>query len=252
VDAKKGFSPTKSADIIHRDRNEPERQLGSLRSVIDNIRHDGGTLSVDSIATQLSSMPAVQRASVLLALQQTHGNRYVQHVVTGIHAKLVVGQLGDIYEQEADRIAEEAVRMKLARTSRNADQQIQHSAMNHGNREEEVSQELLRRIASQQGSGQPLNIQIRTEMEAAFGYDFGDVRLHTDSEAQKTAVAFGARAFTFGRDIWFGCGESSSDKKLLAHELTHTIQQCGAKTVQQAIRGSGLTPTVSTHSPQIV
>ena len=73
--------------------------------MINIIRHDGGTPSVDSISTQLSTHTA-QRAPVLLGLQQTHGNRYVQRVVTGIQAKLKVGQPGDIYEQEVDQVAE--------------------------------------------------------------------------------------------------------------------------------------------------
>jgi CHASE3 domain sensor protein len=73
ADAEKEFSSTRSDNSIHRVRNAPERQLGSLRSVIDNIRHDGGTPSLDSIATELSSMHTAQRASVLLALQRTHG-----------------------------------------------------------------------------------------------------------------------------------------------------------------------------------
>ena len=104
ADKKKEFSPTKSDnDSIHRAQHEPEMQLGSLRDVMGNIRRDGGTPSVESIATQLSGMHTTQRAPVLLTLQQTHGNRYVQRVVAGIQAKLVVGQTGDIYEQEADR-----------------------------------------------------------------------------------------------------------------------------------------------------
>ena len=81
ADAKKESSPTRSDNSVQRARNEPERQLGSLRGVIDNIRRDGGTPSVDSIATELSKMPmAAQRVPVLLALQRTHGNRYVQRV----------------------------------------------------------------------------------------------------------------------------------------------------------------------------
>jgi hypothetical protein len=110
-DRKKDYSPTKRDNSILRAQHEPEMPLGSLRSVIDNITHDGGTLSVESIATELSSMPAAQRASVLLALQRTHGNRYVQRVVAGIQAKLKVGQPGDIYEQEADRVADAVMRM---------------------------------------------------------------------------------------------------------------------------------------------
>jgi len=74
---------------ILRARNEPKRQLGSLRGMINVIRHDGGTPSVDSILTQLSTH-TVQRASVLLGLQQTHGNRYVQRQANDIKEKLPI------------------------------------------------------------------------------------------------------------------------------------------------------------------
>jgi hypothetical protein len=100
--AKKGFSPTKD-NSIHRVRNEYERQLGSLGGVIDNIRSNGGKPSVESIATHLSGMHTAQHAPVLLPLQQTHDNRYVQRVVTGIQAKLKVGQPGDIYLRAGSR-----------------------------------------------------------------------------------------------------------------------------------------------------
>ncbi len=90
TDAKKESSPTSSSEEgIHRARNEPERQLGSLRSVIGNISN-GSTPSVDSIATELSNMHTAQRAPALLTLQRTHGNLYVQRVVAGIQAKLAI------------------------------------------------------------------------------------------------------------------------------------------------------------------
>ena len=112
TDVKKGFSSTRSSDEgIHRVRDEPDRQLGSLRDVIDSIRSNGGTPLIESIATQLSSVHSTQRAPVLLALQQTHGNQYVQRVVTGTQAKLAVGKPRDIYEQEADRVADVVMRM---------------------------------------------------------------------------------------------------------------------------------------------
>jgi hypothetical protein len=76
VDAKKDFSPTRSDKNIQGLRNEPERQLGSLRGVIDTIKCGGGTPSAESIATHLSGMHPAERASVLLALQRRHGNRY--------------------------------------------------------------------------------------------------------------------------------------------------------------------------------
>ena len=112
ADAKKASSSAHESDEhLHRARNESERQLGSLGAVIDTIKSDGSTPSADSIATQLSSIHTSQRAPVLLGLQQTHGNQYVQRVVAGIQAKLVVGQPGDICEQEADRVADAVMRM---------------------------------------------------------------------------------------------------------------------------------------------
>ncbi|MCK5013329.1 MAG: hypothetical protein KAS66_05890, partial [Candidatus Omnitrophica bacterium] len=111
ADTKKEFSPMKSDNSIQRLRDGAEMQLGSLGSVIDSIKSDSAAHSVESIAMQLSGMHTVQRAPVLLALQQTHGNRYVQRVVSGIQAKLRIGQPGDVYEQEADRVADEVMRM---------------------------------------------------------------------------------------------------------------------------------------------
>jgi len=112
VDTKKSSLLTRSgSNSIHRVQNEHEMQLGSLGGAIGNIRNNGGKPSVESIATQLSGMHDRERAPALLALQQTHGNRYVQRVVSGIQAKLVVRQPGDIYEQEADRVADEVMRM---------------------------------------------------------------------------------------------------------------------------------------------
>jgi len=116
ADRKQEFSPTNT--VIHHVRDEHEMQLGSLGGVIGNIRRDGGKPSVESIATELASRSAAERAPALIALQQTHGNRYVQRVVSGIQAKLVVGQPGDVYEQEADRVAEEVMRMPEPRMQR--------------------------------------------------------------------------------------------------------------------------------------
>ena len=113
-DAKKDFFLKKSDKNDNFVRNESERQLGALMNVINNMRRKDDTPSVDRIATELSGMHTAERASVLLALQRTHGNRYVQRVVAGIQAKLKVGQTGDVYEQEADRVAEQAMQIKIS------------------------------------------------------------------------------------------------------------------------------------------
>ena len=79
------------------------------------------------------------------------------------------------------------------------------------------------------GSGSPIDEQTRDQMEAGFGADFGNVNIHTDSKARQMNESLHAQAFTHGKDIYFNQGKydphSTSGKYLLAHELTHTIQQ---------------------------
>ncbi len=86
-------------------------------------------------------------------------------------------------------------------------------------------------IMSKKGSGQRLDDNTRSFMENRFGYDFNHVRLHTDSYASKKSNELNAEAFTIGRDIFFNAGRYSptttQGKKLLAHELTHVVQQSG-------------------------
>jgi hypothetical protein len=80
--------------------------------------------------------------------------------------------------------------------------------------------------------GRPLEPALRYDMEHRFGRNFGGVRVHTDAKAAESADAVRALAFTVGRDIIFAKGEydpgSAKGRKLLIHELTHTIQQSGA------------------------
>ncbi len=82
-------------------------------------------------------------------------------------------------------------------------------------------------IAHQRAGGQPLPSTLQGQMEAAFGTDFSQVRLHTGPEAQALSEALAARAFTSGSDIWLANANDASDANLLAHELTHVVQQGG-------------------------
>lgn len=77
--------------------------------------------------------------------------------------------------------------------------------------------------------GQPLDRDTRSFFEARFGHDFGKVRVHADAQAARSAESVGARAWTVGRDVVFGANEyrpsSPEGRRLLAHELTHVVQQ---------------------------
>ena len=79
------------------------------------------------------------------------------------------------------------------------------------------------------GEGEPLDEKARLMMESRFGRGFSDVRVHTGSEADATAKALNADAFTTGRDIYFAGGQyapkTSVGQRLLAHELTHRLDR---------------------------
>lgn len=107
----------------------------------------------------------------------------------------------------------------------------------------EASSNLQSSLNSSKGGGSPLSPVIQNKMSATFGADFSGVRVHTGGSAVQMNKELNAQAFTHGNDIYFNQGKydttSNSGKHLLAHELTHTVQQGGAKktdgTVQRGL-----------------
>jgi len=233
------------------------------------------------------------RTNLVLQLQQTYGNRYVQRLVESmkVQAKLNVSAPNDVYEQEADRVAkavtradnskvqrqaeeeEEPIQTKVApemqrQTEEEEEEPIQTKAapeMQRQTEEEEeepiqtkaapemqrqaeeeeeelqgksvgsqpatVSDSLETRIKAARDSGHLLSDNTREQMEQSFGADFSGVRVHTDSEADALNQQLSARAFTTGQDVFFRENEyspgSDSGRELIAHELTHVVQQSG-------------------------
>lgn len=93
----------------------------------------------------------------------------------------------------------------------------------------ELDDATANRINNQRGGGQALDSSIQTQMGSATGHDFKDVRVHTTPDSDDLNREVGARAFTTGNDIFFREGQynphSSSGQELIAHELTHVVQQ---------------------------
>jgi hypothetical protein len=89
-------------------------------------------------------------------------------------------------------------------------------------------------IARRRGSGATLDTGLRENVESTLGEGLGDVRVHTDPEADALARSVSARAFTTGTDIYFAQGEfrpsTSEGRRLIAHEAAHVVQQRGAPT----------------------
>ena len=81
---------------------------------------------------------------------------------------------------------------------------------------------------SRKGAGKPLDPALRRALEPRMGADLGAARVHQDSAANEAASAINARAFTYGNDIFLARGESERDTRLMAHELTHVVQQRGS------------------------
>ena len=111
------------------------------------------------------------------------------------------------------------------------DRQVQRSGggLLEGGR---VHPDVTAQINSARGRGMPLDAGVREQMAGALGDSFADVRVHHDSLASTLAQSVQARAFTTGSDIFFARGEYSpgaaAGRELLAHELTHVVQQRGA------------------------
>lgn len=155
-----------------------------------------------------------------------------------LQAKLEVGASGDRFEQEADRVAEAVTRpdapqaraplstTPAASTVQRACAACEHDATDRGQPPRPPGTEGIAGVLT---GGAPLPVATRALFESRFGHDFGDVRIHTDPATATTARALGARAYTTGRDIVFAPDQfapgTSDGQKLLAHELTHVVQQ---------------------------
>lgn len=188
-------------------------------------------------------------ANAILHLHRTVGNRAFQqlfdpHPPATQHTSLPLNKPGDLDEQEADHLAEQVMRMPGAPHHRDASSA---SRLRAAVPQETHAPPILREALS--STGQPLDSAARDFMETRFGRDFGDVRLHTNPQAARSAAALDARAFTVGRHIVFAEGQfalaTADGKKLIAHELAHVVQQARAGASIQRQH----TPAADQHSP---
>ncbi len=168
--------------------------------------------------------------------------------------KLSINQPNDVYEQEADAMADKVMRMPDTENNQHGffspaitsiSRKCQHcekERMHHKEGPEaniRDNTELDNYVGSLSSSGQAMSESIRQFFEPRFGRAFSDVKVHTDSMAAKSTQSINAFAYTTGSDIVFNSGQYSPDsengKRLIAHELTHVVQQKGGadKSVQR-------------------
>ena len=184
---------------------------------------------------------------------QCSGNKSSLFFNPFIQSKLSINSPNDQYEKEADTVADRVMRMETPFIQKKQDNNLffMHAPISitpvqrkcdHCEEEEKKVQRkemngdettaennLENYVGRLSGSGKPLPNVVRNFYEPRFGYDFSNVKVHTDSVAAKSAQSINALAYTSGNNIIFNEGQYAIDtvsgKKLLGHELTHVIQQ---------------------------
>ena len=158
----------------------------------------------------------------VLDLQRAAGNQAVNQLLGSAskQTRLRISQPGEPEEIEAERLSREVGGESDGETG-----QAQTTNTGHPGGAESLALD----PGTDLGAGQQMDAGAQADMEAQFGHDFSGVRIHSDSRAAASARAVGARAYTVGKDVVFDSGEyapqTKAGKRLLAHELTHIVQQ---------------------------
>ncbi|MFT3734754.1 MAG: DUF4157 domain-containing protein [Rhodocyclaceae bacterium] len=191
--------------------------------------NDAAEKEAEDTAKRVMQMPAgIKRPS--LADQPGGKSGGTKKIMRSAWQSPYVARMAGLIVQRESAIA----RMVAEATPRNlALVQRQKRSASTVNGQVDVSANLASEIRNARGGGSPLPPSVRRFMEPRFDADFSDVRVHTGDQAAGMSQELSAKAFTVGKDIFFGAGQFKPDtgegKELLAHELTHTVQQGGAK-----------------------
>ncbi len=160
----------------------------------------------------------------------------------GLQKKLKISEPGDVYEQEADRVADRVMKSANSDISNRSRPQVHR--LSAGEVKSEEAPPIVHDVLS--SPGQPLDPTDRAFFEPRLGCDFSQVRVHAGSKAAESARAVNALAYTVGPNIVFGLGQyapyAEKGRHLLAHELTHVVQQHGGRP-----RSQGLPHTENKH-----
>jgi hypothetical protein len=185
-------------------RPSPAARAASKRGALRNSAPGRRVPNVPAAAMQRAlANPRQATPDAIQALQARYGNRAVQRL---IQTKLQVGRAGDLYEQEADRVADRVLGGNTAHSAAGALGRVQRASAGAGF---EAGPEIEARLSALRGQGTPLPAGLRARMERGLNADFQPVRLHTDPESHRL------------------------NRSLRAQELAHVVQQTGAGVQRQ-------------------
>lgn len=198
---------------IYQFEHQPNREAGGSVT-LQTLRQRSGSLSAP--IPDRTSDPAFDRGlhpiNQVQALQRTIGNRGIQRLVSPEPRQTVptlpsADFAGTIFQPRC-ACGDRCPQCSQRKTE---------------------SDRTLQTVVQRKQNGKPLESNVRSQMESQFGEDFRDVRIHTDSETRHTARQLEAEAYTVRKNIFFDAGKydphSYRGRRLLAHELTHVVQQ---------------------------
>lgn len=231
--------------------------LCNIPGLVEDSKRDKEKLTFQSSSTGQAGTTTVPRFGHDFSRVSVHST-----VPGMIQTKLKINKPGDLYEQEADRVADVVMRMPESELGvqrqvnpeeeeEEEEEPIQAKPLSEESiplvqRQVEPEEEELQtkatsshlfeanpnlesKIQSLKGGGRPLSENDRAFFEPRFGHDFSQLRMHTDTRAAESARAVNARAYTMGQNVVFGEGQyapgTSEGRRLMAHELTHVVQQ---------------------------
>ena len=209
---------------------------------IQKPKHDDRGRPAGRSSPRGESAPA---SHPLQEMQAQTGNAAVQWLLRsgGVQAKIRIGSPDDPEEREADDVAEQVMHPpavfggpahcacdgsdEKCEACRHATVSVQRRTTGAASTRAGTEPAIVERVL--RSAGRPLDAVTRAFFERRFGREFGHIRVHTEPEAQQSARAIQARAYAAGSHLVFDRGEFAPDtpegRQLLAHELTHTIQQ---------------------------
>jgi hypothetical protein len=222
-----------------------------------SLRH----LAPGAIVQRAMAAPRSLRPAELISMQRTLGNRAAGAMLgrAPVQAKLIVNAPGDRYEREADRVADAVMRASAMPREETPGAELSPMVMTKpapehgGDGSFAAGEDFAQRLQASRGRGRPLPPSLRETFGTKFGADFSAVRVHSDAEAAQLSHAIQAQAFTRGSDIFLGAGKSAADttagQRLLAHELTHVVQQ-GAAPVETVLAPQPVTQPGAAARPR--
>ncbi|GAB1543814.1 hypothetical protein NUACC21_64900 [Scytonema sp. NUACC21] len=216
-------SPTVQREMAPEENKEEEVQTKPLASTITPLvqREMAPEEKEEEVQTKPLTASTIQRE---MASQEDKEEEVQTKLLTGSTIQREMAPQEDKEEEvQTKLLTGSTIQREMA--PEEEEEPVQAKSAPEGN--SQTSGNIENQLNASTGGGSPLSDEVRSFMEPRFGTNFSSVRVHTNSAAVQMNRELAAQAFTHGSDIYFGAGKSPGNNELMAHELTHVVQQTG-------------------------